>query len=159
MHPACAEDWTILTSLPAALDLVREYNTPALRLALDTYHFPLGEAEWPILRELAGYLSVVHLGDVATPHDVDQSRVALGDGGTALGGIVQTLAEAGYAGFYDVKLLGPAFDDADYDWLLRQSRATFEGFGADDVATVEVAAQDIVAAPTPAPLDSCKLTW
>jgi sugar phosphate isomerase/epimerase len=164
MHPACADDWTILTSLPAALELVREYETPALRLALDTYHFPLDETAWPILSELAGYLSVVHLGDVAVPHSVDHSRAALGDGATPLAGIVQTLAEAGYEGFYDVKLLGPAFDEADYDRLLRQSRMAFEGFGADDVATavatVEVAAaQDIAAAPTPAPLDSCKVIW
>jgi sugar phosphate isomerase/epimerase len=101
---------------------------------------------------------------VATPHGVDHSRAALGDGATPLAGIVQTLAEAGYEGFYDVKLLGPAFDEADYDRLLRQSRMAFEGFGADDVATavatVEVAAaQDIAAAPTPAPLDSCKVIW
>jgi sugar phosphate isomerase/epimerase len=159
MHPACADDWTILTSLPAALELVRDYETPALRLALDTYHFPLGETAWPILSELAGYLSVVHLGDVAAPHGVDHSRAALGEGASPLAGIVQTLAEAGYEGFYDVKLLGPAFDDADYDRLLRQSRMAFEGFGADEIAPVEIAAQDIAAAPTPAPLDSCKVTW
>lgn len=153
MHPACADDWTILTSLPAALELVRAYDTPALRLALDTYHFPLNQTAWPILRDLAEYLTVVHLGDVAAPHGVDQSRAELGEGGAPLAGIVQTLAEAGYAGFYDVKLLGPGFDDADYDRLLRQSRAAFEGFGAGD--SVEVTA----AVPTPAPLDSCKATW
>ncbi|QDV73469.1 sugar phosphate isomerase/epimerase family protein [Botrimarina mediterranea] len=158
MHPACADDWTIVTSLPDALELVREYDTPALRLALDTYHFPLAEEAWPILRELAGYLAVVHLGDVQTPHSVDHSRAALGEGAAPLAGIVQTLAEAGYAGFFDVKLLGPAFDEADYDRLLRQSREAFVAFGADEIAAVEVAPRD-AAAPTPSPIDSCKLIW
>jgi sugar phosphate isomerase/epimerase len=164
MHPACADDWTILTDLPAALQLAKDYDTPALRLVLDTYHFPLNETAWPLLRELAAYLTVVHLGDVAAPHGVDQSRVELGEGVAPLAGIVQTLTEAGYAGFYDVKLLGPGFDEADYDRLLRHSRAAFEGFGADDVAAVEIAVKDAAApspttSPTAASLDSCRLIW
>lgn len=148
MHPACADEWTILTSLPETLRLAQEYETPGLRLALDTYHFPLGQENWPILRELVPYLAVVHLGDSDQPHGVDHARAPLGEGSTPLAGIVQTLIAAGYSGFFDVKLLGPSFDDADYDRLLRQSRRAFEALGADNLD----------ATPAPTRFDACKAT-
>ncbi|TWT94042.1 Xylose isomerase-like TIM barrel [Botrimarina colliarenosi] len=146
MHAACAEGWTILTSLPETLQLLEEYRSPALRMALDTYHFPIEAADWPLLRELAGYLAVVHLGDVDQPHDVDQSRVPLGEGQAPLAGIVQTLVEAGYAGFFDVKLMGPAFDAVDYHGVLRQSRRAFTRLTAD-----------VLSEPTPTRIDACKV--
>ena len=42
MHPACATDWTFLTSLESAIDLVEQVDSPFLKIAYDTYHFPLG---------------------------------------------------------------------------------------------------------------------
>lgn len=148
MHPACAEGWTTLTTLEEALRFAEGFESPALRLALDTYHFPAGEEDWPLLRELAAYLSVVHLGDADTPHGVDQARSPLGEGAAPLGGIVNTLLEAGYEGFFDVKLLGPAFAPTDYHQLLRQSRRVFETLGGDALRP-----------STPLSVDACKAIW
>lgn len=134
LHPRCADNWTILTNLPDALRLVRAYDTPALRLAIDTYHFPVGEADWPLLAEAAEHLAVVHLGDLDEPHGVDQARVPLGEGSSPLAGIVRTLVAAGYLGFFDVKLTGPAFDAMDYHALLRHSRRQFAKLGVDRVS-------------------------
>ena len=78
MHPSCAMDWTFMTSLEGALNLAEEYETPALRVAIDTYHFPVESRELPVLRELSRYLAVVHLGDYDEPHGVDQARAPLG---------------------------------------------------------------------------------
>lgn len=143
LHRGCAEGWTFLTDLPKALRLAEEYETPALRLALDTYHFPLNEADWPLLRELARYLAVVHVGDSLDPHSVDQGRVPLGEGRVPLAGIVQTLMAGGYDGFFDVKLMGPEVESLDYHQLLRNSREAFDAIVCSDPA-------DSPQAPTPA---------
>lgn len=148
MHCACAEGWTFLTGLPESLNLAREYDTPALRLALDTYHFPAGEPDWPLLRELAPYLAVVHLGDLADPHGLDQGRVPLGEGHAPLSGIVQSLIDGGYNGFFDVKLMGPKIECLDYHQVLRHSRRAFNEL---DCFTP--------AGSTQAPMPPCNATW
>ncbi|MEQ8849561.1 MAG: sugar phosphate isomerase/epimerase family protein [Botrimarina sp.] len=131
MHQACAAEWTLLTDLASALALVREYDSPGLKLAMDTYHFPIGPEGWPLLRELAPHLAVVHLGDIDRPHGVDQWRRPLGQGAAPLGGIVRTLCEAGYTGMLDVKLIGPEFTASDYETLLVESRAAVADLTTD----------------------------
>src|SRR3954471_14655916 len=42
LDPACATDWTFLTSLESTLELIDEVDSPFLKIAYDTYHFPLG---------------------------------------------------------------------------------------------------------------------
>lgn len=125
MHPACANEWSILTCLEKTLDLVKEYDTPWLRLVFDTYHFPLAEHRWDWLEELAPYLAVVHLGDIDSPHSGDLERCPLGTGQAPINGIVQTLRQAGYDGFFDVELMGSAVDEVDYERLLTDSRQAF----------------------------------
>lgn len=148
MHPACAEGWTFLTSLSAALELVQEYETPALRLAYDAYHFPLTESEWPLLAEVAPYLAIAHLGDLEDPHGVDHARVPLGEGEAPLGGIAQTLVNAGYTGCFDVKLMGPSIEMADYHGLLRDSRRVLRRLTQTEVGD-----------PSQSGLDLCNATW
>lgn len=125
MHPACADEWSILTCLEKTLDLVQAYDTPWLQLVFDTYHFPLAEHRWDWLEELAPYLGVVHLGDMDTPHSGDLERCPLGTGKAPINGIVQTLRQAGYEGFFDVELMGSAIDEIDYEQLLTDSRRVF----------------------------------
>ena len=148
MHPACAEGWTFLTSVESALRLAREYDTPALRIAFDTYHFPLAERDWPLLAELAPYIAIAHVGDISAPHDVDQARLPLGEGDAPLAGILGVLNEAGYGGFYDVKLTGPAVESADYHGLLRDSHRRLEALGASALPQ-----------PIGNGLGTCNATW
>ena len=123
MHPCCAADWTVLTTLESALELVQEYDTPWLRLVYDTYHFPLAEPQWDLIPDLAPYTAVVHVGDHATPHSHDQERCPLGEGVAPLGGIVREFEAAGYRGFFDVELMGPAIEAHDYHALIQRSRS------------------------------------
>lgn len=148
MHPACAADWTVLTGLQQTLRLVRDYDTPSLCIALDSYHFPLSEADTPLLRELAPHLAVVHLGDFVEPQDHDLARVPLGEGDAPLGGLVRGLLEAGYAGDFDVKLLGPEIESSDYHRLLEQS-----------YAAVTEMTEPALSEPNPRPSDACNATW
>ncbi len=125
MHAACAADWTFLTSLESAIDLVEEFDSPFLKIAYDTYHFPLGSRRRQILTHLAPYIGIVFLGDRLQPASVEQERCPLGHGRLPLLEIVATLQEAGYSGAYDVKLMGPDFEACDYWTLLEQSQLAF----------------------------------
>jgi sugar phosphate isomerase/epimerase len=125
MHPACATDWTFLTSLDSAIDLVEQVDSPFLKIAYDTYHFPLGGRRSRQLAELAPHLGIVFLGDRLQPASADQERCPLGHGRLPLVEIVSTLQDAGYAGAYDVKLMGPDIETCDYWTLLEQSQVAF----------------------------------
>jgi sugar phosphate isomerase/epimerase len=67
MHAACGADWTFLTELAPVIDLIEEYQSPYLKLAIDTYHFPANGSQNRLLRRAAPHLAVVHLGDRRLP--------------------------------------------------------------------------------------------
>jgi sugar phosphate isomerase/epimerase len=125
MHAACAADWTFLTDLESVVALLEEYRSPCLKLAYDTYHFPISAHQRQTLIELAPHMAIVHLGDRAVPPSVDDDRCLLGHGHVPLRETVATLQEAGYRGAFDVKLLGPDVEAYDYWSVLEQSQLTF----------------------------------
>jgi sugar phosphate isomerase/epimerase len=125
MHPACATDWTFLTSLESAIDLVEQVDSPFLKIAYDTYHFPLGSRRVHQLAALAPHLGIVFLGDRLQPASAEQERCPLGHGRLPLVEIISTLQDAGYTGAYDVKLMGPDIETCDYWTLLEQSQVAF----------------------------------
>jgi sugar phosphate isomerase/epimerase len=125
MHAACAADWTFLTDVKCVMALVDEYRSPCLKLAYDTYHFPLGARHRHVLERLVPHLGIVHLADRRLPPSIEQQRCPLGNGRLPLGEIVATLQESGYAGAFDVKLIGPEIEANDYWRVLEQSQLAF----------------------------------
>lgn len=128
MHVACAASWTFLTDFEHVSDLVWEYNTPFLKLALDTYHFPWCESERSILPELAPLLGIVHLADRREPPSIDHERCPLGRGHLPLADIIASLIESGYTGTFDVRMMGTEIQPADYRRVLVQSQSAFAEF-------------------------------
>ena len=126
MHAACATDWTFLTDLPSVIGS-RLTNTRAriLKIAYDTYHFPIHGRQHDVLKQIAPHIGIVHLGDRHQAPSVEQERCPLGQGRLPLGEVICTLQEAGYTGAYDVKLLGSEIEAYDYWTLLEQSQLTF----------------------------------
>lgn len=125
MHVACAASWTFLTDFERVSELVSQYSTPYLKLALDTYHFPWNESDRNILPDIAQHIGVVYLADRREPPSIDHDRCPLGRGQLPLADILATLIEAGYAGPCDVRLMGTEIQPADYGRLLEQSRRAF----------------------------------
>jgi sugar phosphate isomerase/epimerase len=126
MHPACAAEWTFLTSLPSALRLIDEYRTPCLKLALDLYQFGHDPRLPELLSELAPRVAIVHLGDRSEPHSIDQNRRPLGEGRLPLERLILGLRDAGYTGDFDVKLTGRHIEPGRYKEILRSSIEFFE---------------------------------
>jgi sugar phosphate isomerase/epimerase len=125
MHPACAADWTFLTDLESVVTLIRAVQSDYLKIAYDTYHFPLGRRHRHLLAALAPHIGIVHLGDRRLPPSIDQQCCPLTQGRVPLGEIVTALQEFGYSGPFDVKLMGTDIEANDYWMLLEQSQIAF----------------------------------
>ena len=131
MHPGCATEWTFLTSIEETLSLLEEVGSPRVKMVLDTYHFgfDMGNSSPSIIElipHIAPHLALVQLADgKESPHG-DQNRCRLGEGIVPLGAIVETLASAGYDGYYDVELHGEEFEHVDYQALIEHSKTAVE---------------------------------
>lgn len=126
VHPTCAAEWSVLSSLEETLELLGAYGSHHLKLVYDTYHFPMRVGATGVLADLAPSIAIVHLGDLSEPHSIDQQRCELGGGKVPLGEIIGTLVDAGYSGDFDVKLIGAASGPDQYSDLLRSSRQAFQ---------------------------------
>ena len=125
MHVACAAGWTFLTDFERVCELISEYNSPYLKLAYDTYHFPWNQSDRDVLGDIAPHIGVVYLADRRQPPSIDHERCPLGCGQLPLADVVATLIDAGYAGPFDVRLMGPEIEQSDYGPLLQQSQRAF----------------------------------
>lgn len=126
MHRGCASEWTFLTDLGEALDLMDGLANPHLQLVFDTYH--LGR-DLDILRripEIVDRIAVVHLGDSRSEPVGEQNRCRLGQGNVPLGAIVDSLLGAGYDGDFDVELIGEDIEAAEYGELVAHCVRAFE---------------------------------
>jgi sugar phosphate isomerase/epimerase len=125
MHAACAAGWTFLTDFEPVCELIAEYQSPYLKLACDTYHLAWTPSEREVLAEIAPHIGIVYLADRHEPPSIDHDRCPLGKGQLPLTEIMGTLVEAGYAGRFDVRLMGPEISQGNYGRLLQQSRWAF----------------------------------
>ncbi len=124
-HAACAADWSFLTDLESVLEVIHDFDSPYLTLAYDTYHYSLDQLDRALLADLVPHLNIVHLGDRRRPPSIERDRCPLGSGRLPLAEIVTTLVDAGYAGPFDVKLMGQEIETSDYWSLLAQSQQAF----------------------------------
>lgn len=127
-HPACASDWSFLTSLPATLGVVQEYATPRLKIVYDTYHFPRAGQSKDFLAELVPHLALVHVADANVPRSSDEVQCPLGEGNMNVGGIVAALLEAGYDGDFEVRLRGPEIVCGRYHEIVERSQQMMSGY-------------------------------
>lgn len=125
MHAKCAKEWTFLTDLSAIMTLVEEYQSPYVKIAYDTYHFPIHGRQRDVLKRIAPHIGIVHLADRRQAPSFEQERCPLGLGRLQLGEVLCTLQEAGYTGDYDVKLCGSEMEAYDYWTILEQSLLVF----------------------------------
>jgi len=126
MHPACASEWTFLTSIESTIRFLQTFNSPRLKMVIDVYHFGHDQLIKTDLTEIVRHTALVQLGDQRCDHGVDQNRCPLGDGNIELGRIVREFVEAGYQGDFDVELVGQDVQLCDYKYLLKSSKRIFD---------------------------------
>jgi len=125
MHASFAGEWTFLSTVKDALELIDAVESPCVKLVFDTYHFGL-DVCCERLTEWAPSIGIVHLGDCRAAPNGEMNRCRLGDGAVPLREIIAALIAGGYEGDFDVELLGEEIETADYCELIAHSKAMFE---------------------------------
>jgi len=128
MHPASAGQWTFLTDWDETIQWCRDFDSKNLKIVLDTYHFGQNIDLLDRLDTFVDQLAMVHLGDTRQAPDADRDRCRLGTGVVPLKRWIDALIQAGYDGYFDVKLMGQEIETLDYDQLLCDSLRIVTGW-------------------------------
>jgi sugar phosphate isomerase/epimerase len=130
------EDWTMISSLPEAVELLQDADHPALGIQFDTWHL------WNtphLLEDIDRYHDQfvgVHVSDWREPTRSWADRTVPGEGVADLPAILGALDRAGWDGFYDLEIFsdngtfGNAWPESHWDRpaeeLARAGKAAFE---------------------------------
>jgi sugar phosphate isomerase/epimerase len=130
------EDWTMISSLPEAVELLDDADRPALGIQFDSWHLWNTPTLLEDIERYADRFVGVHVSDWRKPTRSWADRVLPGDGVADLPGILGSLECAGWDGYYDLEIFsdngafGNAWPDALWDvdpaGLARSGRASFE---------------------------------
>ncbi len=132
MNGDCGGDFTFLHCFDETLKLIADCNSPALGLALDTYHWGHQPLLLDRLPQLVPHLALVQLGDAREPPCREPNRCPLGEGTIPLREIVLGLTAAGYNGYYEVELMGEEIEASDYCELITRSQRAFDEWQTTD---------------------------
>jgi sugar phosphate isomerase/epimerase len=130
------ENWTMITSLPEAVELLEEADHPAFGIQFDSWHL------WNtprLLEDIDRYHELfvgVHISDWRDPTRSWADRVLPGEGVAGLPAIFGALDRVGWDGFYDLEIFsdngafGNAWPDSHWDRpadeLARVGKSAFE---------------------------------
>jgi sugar phosphate isomerase/epimerase len=130
------ENWTMISSLGEAVDLLDEADRPALGIQFDTWHLWNTPTLLEDIELHAERFVGVHVADWREPTRTWADRVLPGDGVADLPAILGALDRAGWDGYYDLEIFsdngafGNAWPDSLWeipaDELARRGREAFE---------------------------------
>jgi sugar phosphate isomerase/epimerase len=130
------ENWTMITSVPEAIELLEDVDRPALGVQFDTWHVWDTPTVLEDIDRYADRFVGVHVADWREPTRGWADRVMPGDGVAHLRSLLGALDRAGWDGYYDLEIFSDngTFGDAwpDSLWnvpaeeLARVGKATFE---------------------------------
>jgi sugar phosphate isomerase/epimerase len=130
------EDWTIISSIPAAVELLDAADRPALGLQFDTWHLWNTETLLADIERESDRFVGVHVADWREPTRSWADRVLPGDGVADLPTMLDALDRAGWDGYYDIEIFsdngsfGNSWPDSLWDVaageLAERAHATFK---------------------------------
>jgi sugar phosphate isomerase/epimerase len=114
-----AEDWTIASTIPEALELLDEAGDANFGIMFDVWNLWNSASLYDDIREHVGRFTGVHVSDWREPTRGWADRVLPGDGVADVPRILAALDEAGWRGPYDLEIFSDdgTFGD-DYDGSL-----------------------------------------
>jgi sugar phosphate isomerase/epimerase len=130
------ENWTMITTIGEAVELLDEAGRPALGLQFDTWHLWNTATLLDDVERYGDRFLGVHVADWREPTRAFADRVLPGDGVADLPAIIGALDRAGWRGYYDLEIFsdngafGNAWPDSLWDVpaaeLARRGREAFE---------------------------------
>jgi sugar phosphate isomerase/epimerase len=128
------EDWSLISTLDEAAELIEEISSDAVGIQFDTWHLWNSDVLEQLPRH-AHLLAGVHVNDWREPTRGWADRVLPGDGVADLPAILGVLEDVGWDGFYDLEIFsdngafGSAYPDSLWDLdaaeLARRGREAF----------------------------------
>jgi sugar phosphate isomerase/epimerase len=139
------ENWTMITSLPEAVELLEAADRRALGIQFDIWHLWDTPTLLDDIERYADRFVGVHVADWREPTRTWADRVLPGDGVADLPAILGALERAGWDGYYDLEIFsdnggfGNAWPDSLWDVpaseLARRGREAFERVWAARIQT------------------------
>jgi sugar phosphate isomerase/epimerase len=133
MHPVAAAGCSFVGRLAEAVDLVEQFDDPAVRLALDLWHWGDDPATPSLLPRLADLTAVVQVADRDGPPSPIADRLPAGHGHLPLADLIVDLFAHGYRGDVEFDPVGEAAEVLGHERVLSETRlvaAAWEGRAA-----------------------------
>ena len=127
IHPSHREALTFVTTIPQALELLDEADLPQVGIMVDLWHLWDSPGVERSLREHVGRITGVHIADWFA--DDRPGRALPGEGVSRTPRLVSVLADAGWAGSWDVEIFGAPDDPASL-WALPVEEAARRAYDA-----------------------------
>jgi sugar phosphate isomerase/epimerase len=118
-------DLAFLHGFDEALDFVETIGSPALGVVLELNNAWIERRLYDNIRARTDLIAVVQVSDFAVGTLRASERVVIGDGDIPLRRLCAALAAAGYGGWYDIELLGPAIEAEGYAAVVPRAVARF----------------------------------
>lgn len=122
MHIGCAHDWSFLNTIPQCLEVIAAIDNPNLGIVFDCYHLAQDLLSPSWLESIVPYVRLVQLGDSKHAPMGEQNRCLLGHGCVRLADIVSIFQGSGYAGFYEIEIIGREVEHMGYEQILGAAR-------------------------------------
>jgi len=123
-------DLGFLHSFDEALDLADAVGSPWLGVVLELSNAWIERRLYENLRARTARIALVQVSDFKVGTLRASDRVVIGDGDIPLRRICGALAAAGYDGWYDIELLGPAIEAEGYEAVVPRAIAAFRALWA-----------------------------
>ena len=119
-------DLGFLHAFGDALDFVDEIGSPWLGVVLEVNNAWVERGLYRNVAERTDRIAVVQVNDFKVGTLAASDRVVMGDGDIPLRRICRALEAAGYAGWWDIELLGPRIEAEGYESVVPRALAAFE---------------------------------
>jgi sugar phosphate isomerase/epimerase len=119
-------DLGFLHGFDEALDFVDTIRSPWLGVVLELNNAWIERRLYANVAARTDRIALVQVSDFKVGTLRASERVVIGDGDIPLRRIVRALATAGYDGWWDIELLGPAIEAEGYERVVPRALAAFE---------------------------------
>jgi sugar phosphate isomerase/epimerase len=114
-------DLAFLHTFGDALDLADEFASPWLGVVLELNNAWIERGLYQNIRRRTARIALVQVSDFKVGTMCASERVVIGDGDIPLRRLCRALDAAGYGGWYDIELLGPAIEAEGYESVVARA--------------------------------------
>lgn len=126
MHADHLADWSFLSTIDAAMDVIRCCRHPRIQLAFDAWQLWQEADLQQRIAEIASHVAIVQLSDGPAKPVSANDRCLPGDGDVPLREITQAFVKRGYRGFFEMALWSDEIWQREYHELIHDCRRRFD---------------------------------